>query len=66
MNISINKHNQELIKQMIKSGDFSSPDEVVNAALQILEDNRHKLSTLRVDIQEGFDSGPSLPGEQVM
>jgi putative addiction module CopG family antidote len=67
MNIAIiNEQNQKLIKRMVESGEYSSPDEVVDTALRLLEERHQKLEALRKDIQKGFDSGEPLPGEQVM
>lgn len=66
MNIAINEQNQKLIERMIETGEYSSPDEVIDTALRLLEERQRKLEALRKDIQKGFDSGEPLPGEQVM
>lgn len=66
MDISINEQNQEHIKRMVESGDFDSPDEVVDTALRLLTERQQKIAALRGDIEEGFASGDPLPGEEVM
>ena len=66
MNFSVNEQNQKLIKQKVESGEYGSPDEVIDAALRLLDERDRKLASLRQDIQKGLDSGPPLPGEQVM
>ena len=37
MNISIDEHGQELIKRKIESGDYGSPEEVVEKAKKLAE-----------------------------
>ena len=66
MNVPLTPQQEKLIKQKVKSGEYGSPDEVIDAALRLLEQRDKKLASLRQDIQEGLDSGPSLTGEQVM
>ncbi len=56
---------QKLIDQLVESGLFDSPDQVIDAALRLLAGRNQKLADLKEDIQKGFDSGPSIPGEQV-
>ncbi len=65
MNISIDKRHEALIKRMVESGEYDSPNEVLDAALRLLEKHQQELNALREEIQKGFD-GPSLSGEQVM
>ncbi len=65
MNITIDERQATLIKRMVESGEYDSPDEVVDAALRLLEKHQRNLAALREEIQKGFES-PSLPGEQVM
>ena len=61
MNVSLNEHYENLVKQMIESGEFSSDTEVLQAGLQLLEKRQHKLEALRRDIQEGLESGVAGP-----
>ncbi len=56
---------QKLIDQLVESGLFDSPDQVIDTALRLLAEREQKLADLKKDIQKGFDSGPSIPGEQV-
>lgn len=64
MNVSLNEHYENLVKQMIESGEFSSDSEVLQAGLQLLEKRQHKLEALRRDIQEGLESGPGRPFDE--
>ena len=61
MNVSLNEHYENLVKQMVESGEFSSDTEVLQAGLQLLEKRQHKLEALRRDIQEGLESGVAGP-----
>ncbi len=64
--MTLNPEQQKLIDQLVESGLFDSPDQVIDTALRLLADRKQKLADLKKDIQEGFDSGPALPGEEVM
>ena len=64
MNVSLDEHFEKLVKQMLKSGEFSSDTEVVQAGLQLLEKRQQKLEALRRDIQEGLASGPGRPFDE--
>ncbi len=55
MYISINEQIQQLIKQKVESGHYSSPDEVMDAALRLLDERDKKLEALRKDVQVGLD-----------
>ncbi len=63
--MTLNSEQQKLIDQLIESGLFASPDQVIDTALRLLADRKQKLADLKKDIQKGFDSGPSVSGEQV-
>ena len=68
MNISIDEHGQELIKRKIESGDYGSPEEVVEKALALLDERDKKLDALRKDIQLGIDQadkGQLTPASEV-
>ena len=58
MNVSLDKHFEKLVKQMLESGEFSSDTEVVQAGLQLLEKRQQKPEALHRDIQDGLASGP--------
>jgi antitoxin ParD1/3/4 len=61
MNISLTPQLEEMIRQKIASGSYSSASEVVREALRLmeLEDQMRelKLERLRQDLQDGIDSG---------
>ena len=61
MDISINEQNQNHIRRKVESGQYGSPDEVVDMALRLLDERDKKLEALRRDIQEGLNSGPGKP-----
>jgi len=62
MNISLTPRLEEMIREKIASGSYSSASEVVREALRLLELEDQlrslKLQKLRQDIQEGLESGP--------
>lgn len=61
MNISLTPQLEDMIRQKIASGSYSSASEVVREALRLmeLEDQMRelKLARLRQDLQDGIDSG---------
>ena len=61
MNISLNPHFEELIKNKIESGLYNSVSEVIREALRLLEERDQvrelRLEELRREIQKGIDSG---------
>lgn len=65
MNISLTPHLESLVKTKVESGLYNSASEVMREALRLLEErdqlNTLRLEALRRDIQEGIDSGESLP-----
>jgi antitoxin ParD1/3/4 len=67
MNISLTPRLEEMIREKIASGSYTSASEVVREALRLLEMEDElrnlKLRRLRHDIQEGLDSGSSAPFE---
>ena len=62
MNISLTPRLEEMIREKIASGSYSSASEVVREALRLLELKDQlrslKVQRLRQDIREGLDSGP--------
>ena len=64
MNVPLNPKQEDLIKQKIESGLYRSPDEVIDAALRLLEERDRKLEALRTDIKEGLASGPRRPFDE--
>jgi antitoxin ParD1/3/4 len=63
MNISLTPRLEEMIREKIASGSYSSASEVVREALRLLELEDQlrslKLQRLREDIREGMESGPA-------
>ncbi|MFT4605450.1 MAG: antitoxin ParD1/3/4 [Rhodothermales bacterium] len=64
VNISITKHFEEIVNDLIHSGRYASASEVVRAGLRLIEEQEQerqaKLQGLRLAIQEGIDSGPAV------
>lgn len=65
MNISLNPHFEELIKNKVESGLYNSVSEVIREALRLLEERDQlrelRLEELRREIQKGIDSGEPTP-----
>ena len=63
MNISLTPHLEEMIREKIASGSYTSASEVVREALRLLEQEDQlrslKLQSLRQDVREGLESRPS-------
>lgn len=58
---NLGKHYESLVRDLIRSGRYSSPSEVMRDGLRLLEEREAqrsvKLEALRVAIREGLDSG---------
>ncbi len=72
MNISISEQNQEHIKRKIESGQYSTPDDVIAKALELLdEQDEHlaqELDELRAKVRAGIeqaDNGQLTPATEV-
>jgi antitoxin ParD1/3/4 len=64
MNVSLTPYYEEIIEQAIASGVYANSSEVVRASLRLLEKElarERKLRDLRAAIEEGENSGPSVP-----
>ncbi|KJV06700.1 type II toxin-antitoxin system ParD family antitoxin [Methylocucumis oryzae] len=65
MNISLTPHLESLVKTKVESGLYNSASEVMREALRLLEAHDQldalRRESLRRDIQEGIDSGESVP-----
>ena len=63
MNISLTPRLEEMIREKIASGSYSSASEVVREALRLLELEDQlrslKLQRLREDLREGTEGGPA-------
>jgi antitoxin ParD1/3/4 len=62
MNINLTPQLEELVRQKVSSGRYTSASEVVREALRLMEEQDRlramKLEQLRRDIREGLESGP--------
>jgi len=63
MNINLTPQLEEMVRQKVSSGLYTSASEVVREALRLMEEKDQmraaKLDQLRQDIQEGLHSGPA-------
>jgi antitoxin ParD1/3/4 len=65
----IGEHFEQCIKGQIQQGRYASASEVIRDGLRALEDREKlramKLEALRADIQQGINSGPGRPVQEV-
>jgi antitoxin ParD1/3/4 len=65
----VGEHFEAFIKSQIQQGRYASASEVIRDGLRVLEDREKframKLDSLRAAIQQGADSGPGIPAEEV-
>lgn len=63
MNINLTPQLEQLVRQKVSSGRYTSASEVVREALRLMEEQDQlrslKLDQLRRDIREGVESGPA-------
>ena len=63
MNVNLPPELEELVRQKVAAGLYTSASEVIQEALRLLEEQDRiravKLDRLRQDIQDGLDSGPA-------
>lgn len=63
MNINLTPQLEDLVRQKVASGLYTSASEVVREALRLMDEKDRvlgaKLDQLRRDIREGLDSGPA-------
>jgi antitoxin ParD1/3/4 len=63
MNVSLTPELEEMVRQKVSSGLYTSVGEVIREALRLLEEQDRvraaKLDQLRQDIQDGLNSGPA-------
>jgi antitoxin ParD1/3/4 len=66
---NIGSHYEALVRTLVESGRYASASEVMRDGLRLLEEREEqrqtKLAALRRAIQEGVDSGPGIPAEEV-
>ena len=64
MKLDLPQQLAEVVTQKVEEGLYSSPQEVIAEALKLLDERDKKLAALRMDIQEGLDSGPGRPFDE--
>ena len=61
INVNLTPFLEEMVRQKVKSGLYTSASEVVREALRLMEEQdslrKAKLDTLRQDIRAGIESG---------
>lgn len=71
MNVNLTPQLEEMVRQKVTSGLYTSASEVVREALRLMDEKDRlqaaKLAQLRQDIREGLESGPATAwdGEHV-
>ena len=64
MNINLTPQLEEMVRQKVSSGLYTSASEVVREALRLMNEKDQlgaaRLAQLRQDIQDGLDSGPAI------
>ncbi len=69
MNIQLTPEQEQMVTARIQSGRYSSPNEVVQQALQLMDRDDEKLLVLRSRLDAGMaqaDQGESADGETFM
>ena len=63
MNVNLTPHLEEMVRQKVNSGLYTSASEVVREALRLMDEQDQlraaKLAQLREDVRAGLDSGPA-------
>lgn len=66
---AIGEHFEAFIKEQVRQGRYASASEVIRDGLRVLEERAQlratKLEVLRSAIQEGANSGPGIPADEV-
>lgn len=69
LNVSLTPQLEELVKTKVSSGMYNSASELVREALRLLDERDQvremRLQALRKAVQEGIDSGPGVPADEV-
>lgn len=67
---TLGTHFEDFVKGLVSSGRYATASEVMRDGLRLLEEREHlqqaKIEALRTLIQEGRDSGASLPADAVL
>ncbi len=65
----VGEHFERFIQTQVESGRYVSVSEVVREALRLMEDQESlrelHIADLRRQVEEGMNSGPGLPAEEV-
>ena len=65
MNVNLSPHLEDMVRQKVASGLYTSASEVLREALRLMEEQDQlraaKLHQLRNDIQDGLNSGAATP-----
>lgn len=63
MNVNLTPQLEEMVRQKVNSGLYTSASEVVREALRLMDEKDRlqvaKLAQLRQDVREGLESGPA-------
>ncbi len=69
LNVSLTPQLEEMVKAKVSSGMYNSASELIRDALRLLDERDQvrelRLEALRKAVQEGIDSGPGIPAEEV-
>jgi antitoxin ParD1/3/4 len=69
MNVSLTHELEEFVNNKVQSGHYTSASEVVRDGLRLLAERDQlyqiRLQELRKAVQEGLESGGSIPAEEV-
>ena len=57
MRLTLSDRLAELVQRKLDTGSYTSLEEVISEALNLLDERDRKLAALREDIQEGLASG---------
>ena len=70
LSVAVTPEMASLMREVVEAGEYASTSEVVRDALRDWEYRRKQrdqaIQELRLLIQEGINSGPSVDGEQAM
>ena len=73
MSIKLNSEQETIVANLIATGSFQTPDEVLQVALKLLETERQSYQSwvvqTRAQVQEGIDSlerGEGVDGETIV
>jgi antitoxin ParD1/3/4 len=63
--LDLDEESAAIVAAALSSGEFERPEQVVRRALRTWKAAEDRLLSLRLAIQEGAESGPGVPSEQV-